>query len=445
MRRQMLALALLLLVVGALAGAPNQSRGQEFPTPRGQLGGHERLPTSVALPTPPVPSPTPTVPVTATPTATSTATAIATATATATPPPTTQPAGTPAVFSPPGERSPEEVAALVRPAVVTVVVTDDGRDPAVDLDGPLATASGFFFGAQGQIVTSAGAIGNASAVVVFLADGERRDAVVVGTDPPTDVALLRVEGVAPAPLPPAATAPLAGQTVVSIGTPEDLWAGSVERKTVLAVDQAPVGAQLATGVIGLDGDALPGIGGAPVVDLAGGVVGMRLESRSVVAAANPPPRLGGALPDRPRQPDAPRRGRPQEGGFGPGAGSGISFVTPTETVQRVAAALAVDGRVRHPYLGAILLQVTPTLAVERGLPSATGAIVEALEPDGPMAAAGGLVGDTLLAIDGEAIGPGRSIGAVLYSHRPGDSVRLTVGRGEQVLTLDFVLGQRPDA
>lgn len=445
MRRQTLALALLVLVFGALSGAPTQTRGQEFPTPPGQLGGRERLPTSVVLPTPPVPSPTPTIPVTATPAATTTATAAATATVTATPPPTTQPAGTPAVSSPPGERSPEEVAALVRPSVVTVVVTGDRRGPAVDLGGPPATASGFFFGAPGEIVTSAGAIGNASAVVVFLADGERRDAVVVGTDPPTDVALLRVESVAPAPLPPAATAPQAGQTIVSIGTPEDLWAGSVEQSTVLAVDQAPVGAQLATGVIGLDGDALPGIAGAPVVDLAGGVVGVRLAARSEVAAANLPARPGDALPDRPGQPDAPRRGGPRDEVFGPEAGSGISFAIPTETVQRSAAALAVDGRVGHPYLGAILLQVTPTLAVERGLPSATGAIVEALEPDGPMAAAGGLVGDTLLAIDGEAIGPGRSIGAVLYSHRPGDSVQLTVGRGELVLTLDLVLGQRPDA
>ena len=421
MRLVAIVLAVAAVLAGVLATTPGLTRGQEPPpTPRGRLGGPVPLELTPAVPSPsnPTPSPTPASP---TPSPT-------------TPPPTTTPeVGTPD-STPTGagvDRSVEEVVEMVRPALVTVVAGRPGGLLGTPTTEVTATGSGFFLDGGGHVVTAASVVGNGDAVSVILADGERRTARVVGADPLTDLAVLRVEGTAPAPLPLGDTTQLRpGQTVLAFGTPFGELPQTVSQGIVSGVGRTVPDGPLATGLVQLDAPTFPGAAGGPLVSLDGEVVGVQVMAISV----NRGERSGLPGIERPDLPVFPREER---------ATTGLSFATPAGTMDRVTKALIADGRVTYPFFGASLQPVTPAVAVERTLPSAAGALVLEVNADGPAARAGIEPGDVILALDGTSITSDHSFNALLFAHRPGDAVEATLRRGEDEMRVVVTLGDRP--
>ena len=430
MRLPLLLLALTIVLAGAAAGTGGTTSGQQVPTPRGHLGGPERLEPTPLLPTP-IPTPTPPPPATPSPSAspslpTSPATLVSEHTENA---------------------APEEVATLARPAVV-VVVAVDGQAPE-GTPSPArevaAVGSGFVFDAAGHVLTDAEVLGDRREVVIFLADGERRAAQVVGSDPLTGVAVLRVDGTPPPALPLTAAAPRPGETVVALGAPRGELPARVDVGSISAVGHAADPASAATALIRFDAPSLDGLGGGPVLNLRGGLVGMRL-ARPLLAAEwercwLPDIELPD-LPNLPDLPDAPPLPLPGVASDRPVASS---VAVPATTLDQVAADVIAEGRVRHPYLGVRLAAVTPRLAVERGMPEAGGGLILGVEPNGPAAVAGLRPDDVIVALDGERIDAERSFAALLFDRRPGDLVRLAVRRGNDEIEIDAVLGERPEA
>lgn len=425
--RRLIAIAVVafFLIVGH-SGGPNASLGQEVPTPRGQLGGREPLPPDALLPSPPVstPSPTSVPPATAPPPLSPTATPPGASTAT------------------PVSLAPEDVAARVRPMVATVVVLADGNisgTPSTN-QAAMTTGSGFFVDRLGHLVTSAGVVGDARTVVVVLADGAVRTGRVVGIDPFSGVAVVRVEGEVPVPLPIAERNPPAGQQVLVLGTPFGAWPQVVQTASVEAIGRLPTDVPASGSLLQLDARNMPGTAGGPVVNLAGEAVG-------VLVDGDPAERRVGL-------PDLPGLERPNRAGRSPRHNAGDrrqrqpteespSFAIPAETLRRVSQALIANRRVAHSFLGIGAQPVTPLLAAERGLPAALGLLIETVVPGGPAASAGLAVGDTLLSVDGEAIGPERDIASILDERPPGTVVRLIVSRDTAELTIEVVLGERP--
>lgn len=421
-------LTVAILIVAIVQTGPSPTRGQEPPTPRGQLGG----PPSLQM-TPPVPPQVPTPIASPSPLPTPSPTSV--------PPPTPVPASVSATATTdpiPSEMRVEDVVARIGPAVVTVLATQGGAGSGTPIAAVGDTGSGFFLDAAGHVVTAAEVVAGANAVEVVLADGERRPATLVATDPLTDLAVLRVDGAVPATAPLAAAAPQPGQSVLAFGTPLDTLPNSVSQGIVAATGRGLVDGPLAAGLIQHDAAVSVGFAGGPVVALSGEVVGVttRATGRTL-----PEPMLG--LPGI-DVPDVPIVGIDPSPPGANAATSGLSFAVPAATIARVAAALIADGRVAYPFFGASVQSVTPEVAAALGLPTVEGALVAELLPDGPAALAGIVAGDIVLALDGERITPQQSFGSLLFARVAGQTVEITVGRGGDELRIAVVLGERPE-
>jgi len=417
------AVAVVALVLGAGALPSPTAIGQEpFPTPRGQLGGPERLdPTPPFVPSPP-PPPTPTPP--PAPSPSPAASPAPAATASPSPTPADQADQADQAAGAAGDWT--QVAARVVPAVVTLEIVPPPPGPDLGPGGGPATAggSGFYVDEAGHVVTAAALVEGASSVAVLLPSGERRPAAVVGVDPLTGVAVLRADGAAPAVLSlDRAAEPAPGVEVLALGTAFGILPGTLERGLVSSVDRALPDGPPATRLIQHDGQILPGMAGGPVVDRAGAVVGLSL-----------PPRLAGLGGFPPGSPgDLP--------GLGPALDApGVGFAVPVATLARVVPDLIADGAVVYPYLGLSVEAAAPPAA--GGLPT-LGVQVAEVAPGGPADAGGVEPGDLLLAFAGQRVATPRDFTDLLFARRPGEAVELTVRRGDQEQTVAVTLGERP--
>jgi S1-C subfamily serine protease len=319
------------------------------------------------------------------------------------------------------------------PAVVNITSRTYAYDyfmRAIPQDG---TGSGFVYDAQGHIVTNYHVVANADAVSVTLADGEVYQAEIVGTDPSTDLAVLRIDAPhLPAPVPMGDSERLrVGQFVVAIGNPfgleRTLTVGVISSlgRVIESPDGRFIGEAIQT-----DAAVNPGNSGGPLLNLRGEVIGVNSQIIS------------------PSQ-----------------ASAGIGFAVSANTVQRVVPALISDGRYPHPWLGVEILDLSPGLAqvlrragveltVEQGV-----LVVEAVR-GGPAATAGvrggqrvvsiGNVrlpvgGDIIIALNGEPITSLQDLNVYLESEtRVGDTVTATIVRDGQEIDLEITLTERPD-
>lgn len=290
------------------------------------------------------------------------------------------------------------VAARAMPAVVTVMVQGAG--------GASGSGSGALVSADGTIVTNDHVIAPAASggsISVVLSSGESKDAVLVGTDPKTDLAVLRVEGSGLPTVPIGTPAALAvGQQVVALGAPLGL-SGTVTSGIVSALDrdiEAPVaggGSTVLVGTVQTDASINPGNSGGPLVDCAGRLVGIN----TVIATV------------------------PDAGGTAGGGNVGIGFAVPADTVHRIAGELASTGRATHPWHGLTLRQIPPGMLVTDTTDG--GLFVQAVAAGGPGERAGIHPGDVVLAISGT---PATTFanGQLLATASVGDPVELTVLR-----------------
>jgi putative serine protease PepD len=294
-----------------------------------------------------------------------------------------------------------DVVAQTSPSVVEITVG------AADSDNPfggggVAQGSGFVYDEAGHVITNQHVVGDAQSASVRFPDGSVHDAEVVGTDPSTDLAVLRVD--APAsllePLELANSDELAvGDGVIAIGSPygldQSVTAGIVSalHREISAPNNFAIDDAIQT-----DAAINHGNSGGPLLDLSGRVVGVnaQIESES-------------------------------------GGNDGVGFAIPSNTVERIATALIADGEVEHAYLGVSL----------GSSDEEEGARVTDVRAGTPAAEGGLLAGDVITAVGGETVADSDDLRRLIDSRSPGDELELRVRRGGETVTVDVELGLRP--
>ena len=295
--------------------------------------------------------------------------------------------------------------------------------------GGSATGSGFVIDEEGHVITNNHVVDGASAVSVKLGDSETSyDAEVVGTDPATDIALLKVDAPADAfhPLRLGRSADLeVGDPVVAIGNPFGLDR-TVTSGIVSALQrdiQAPNGFSISH-VIQTDAAINPGNSGGPLINAEGAVIGINAQIAT-----------GGG-----------------------GGNVGIGFAIPIDTLRANLEQLKETGEVEHAFIGISGGTVTPELAKALNLPVSQGVIVQTVVKDGPADKAGLQAGSTSATIDGEEVRLGGDIITevdgekvksmdemieLIQESKPGDELTLTILRGDQEKSVDVTLGTQP--
>jgi S1-C subfamily serine protease len=298
--------------------------------------------------------------------------------------------------------------------------------------GGIATGSGFLIDTEGHIVTNNHVVEESDKVEVKLGSSDTTyDAEVVGSDPATDVALLKVDAPADS-LHPLALADSSkvevGEPVVAIGNPFGLDR-TVTAGIVSAIQrqiQAPNGFSISH-VIQTDAAINPGNSGGPLIDSSGRVIGINSQI--------------------------------QTGGGGNG-NVGIGFAVPINTAREVVQQIEQHGEVKHAYLGISGGSITPDLAKALKLPVEEGVLVNEVVKGGPADQAGVKAGDTsatiegasfrlggdvITEVDGKKVGGMEDVINVVNSASPGDKMALTVDRDRDVKRIVVTLGVRPDS
>lgn len=295
----------------------------------------------------------------------------------------------------------------VEPAVVTVV-TDLNTRSAGEVQ---ASGSGVIISQDGHIITNNHVVEGASSVSVIYEDGTRTNATIVGTDPVTDIAVLKVNDKVPTYVPFGDSNALQlGEWVIAIGSPLGNYRGSVTVGVVSGLNRSVDGTQQ-EGLIQTDAAINHGNSGGPLINLAGQIVGIN----TLVVRES----VGGA---------------PAEG---------LGFAVPSNIVRAVAEQLIARGKIEYPFIGISYQEVTPQLASELGLAAKNGVLIQQITAGSPAARAGLQMRDVVTAIDNKAIDENTSLRSLLFQYHVGDTVTLTVERGGQPLQVKVTLVARP--
>ena len=289
------------------------------------------------------------------------------------------------------------------PAGAANRVYDSAGPGVVSIQVGSASGTGFVIRADGTIVTNAHVVGDAdTATVRFNDSGRLVKADVLGTDPSSDLAALRVDpgsvdNLRPLPLANSERVRV-GDQVIAIGHPFGLdrtaTAGIVSG--VGREIQAPDGFQIEE-AIQTDAPINPGNSGGPLLDIRGRVIGVN----SQIATG------------------------------GNQGNVGIGFAVSANTVRDVIPRLARGETIRRPYLG-----VTTT-------PDSRGAGVVQVAPAGPAADAGVQGGDVITSVDGRSVSDPEDVSEAISGKRPGDQVRVEIVRDGEPRTITVTLGTRP--
>jgi S1-C subfamily serine protease len=269
-----------------------------------------------------------------------------------------------------------------------------------------AAGSGFLFTPDGLIITNAHVIENAARIAVRLSDGHVCDADLVGRDPATDLAVLRVSG---GPFPWISLADSStvrvGQVAIALGNPYGFQC-SVTSGVVSALGRTlrSKSGRLIDDVIQTDAALNPGNSGGPLVTTAGQVIGV---NTAIILPAQ-----------------------------------GLCFAIASNLVRYVASTLLRDGRVRRSYIGVAgeRTVVPRRLARQHHLQSATGVRVAAIEPNSPAAAAGVREGDLIVRFDDHCTSGVDELHRLLDGDRIGRPARLSLLRGPDLCVVTIVPG-----
>ena len=323
----------------------------------------------------------------------------------------------------------------VNPGVVAIHVLSS------DSMGSSSLGSGFVIDTEGHIVTNYHVVQGASELEVDFPSGYKTRAEILGTDPDSDIAVLKVD------VPAEELAPISlgdsdqlmvGQTVVAIGNPHGLYGtmtvGIISSlgRTMQSLHEAPGGAYFtAGGIIQTDAAINPGNSGGPLLNLDGEIIGVNVAIQSATFDSS---------------------GQP--------VNSGIGFTIPINIVKRVVPHLIADGYYNYPYIGIGSLpggELTLIQQEELGLPQSTGVYILDVSSDSPAETAGlrganrdenngflPLGGDLIIAIDDTEVRNFNDLITYLSMHKsPGDVIILTVLRDGDETQIELTLGERP--
>jgi S1-C subfamily serine protease len=289
-----------------------------------------------------------------------------------------------------------------------------------------ATGSGFVLDKDGYILTNAHVVEGAGDVTVRFGESNAIDAKIVGSDPSTDIALLKVDPgkakLIPLTLGDSSKVEV-GDPAIAIGNPFG-FDRTVTTGIISALQrqiQAPNGFTI-DHVIQTDASINPGNSGGPLLDGRGRVIG--INSQIATGGSN------GSV--------------------------GIGFAVPIDTAKAVIPQLKKHGRIERAYLGVTTAPVDSQVAEDLNLPAKEGALVQSVVPGGPADKAGlragrtetseGLVvgGDLIVEVDGKKIHQPEDVAAAIADNRPGQVIVVRFYRGESLKTVRVKLGTRPN-
>lgn len=338
-----------------------------------------------------------------------------------------------------GALSLQEIYASDAPGVVQVTSTATiqlrrsqwfGNSFVPGTETQRSLGSGFVIDKAGYIVTNYHVIAEAKSIHVSFSNSDSMKAKIVGTDPSTDIALLKVKASS------RALKPLAlgnsddvqvGDQVAAIGNPlgydRSISAGIISalQRSLRAADGSPIDRVIQTDALVNGGNS-----GGPLLNAQGEVIG--------VTAA-----VGGNWGGTPRN-------------------TGISFAIPSNTVQDVVAQLKAHGRVDHPVLGVIGRSITDAMEKQFQLPVRRGILVERILPGSGAELAGlqggsspavvegesyRLGGDVIVKAGGQAVASTEQLREIVSQHEPGDTLSIDFYRGSELRSVDVKLGRQP--
>jgi S1-C subfamily serine protease len=308
---------------------------------------------------------------------------------------------------------------------VVEITTTLGQSSPMGEQQARGQGSGFVFDAQGNIVTNQHVVDGAQTVSVRFWDGSTYEATVVGSDPSTDLAVVKVDAPAEMLTPLAlgdSTQLSVGEGVVALGSPFGLE-GTLTSGVVSALNREMTSPNNFTISNSIQTDAAinHGNSGGPLLNAAAEVVGVNTQIRS------------------------------ESGGS-----DGIGFAVPSSTVSSIVPQIIASGSVEHAYLGVGVASLSESVAGELGVPA--GAMVTEVRQGTPAAEAGlraadgsAMVdgqsyptgGDVITAVEGTAIADGADLQAAIDAKRPGDTVSITYTRDGAGTTIQVSLGTRP--
>ncbi len=272
----------------------------------------------------------------------------------------------------------------------------------------LGLGSGVIISADGVLLTNNHVVEGASDIEVQLSDGRQAQARLIGTDPETDLAVLKIEltGLPVIPLGDAANLQV-GDAVLAIGNPFNVGQ-TVTSGIVSALGRSQLGINTFENFIQTDAAINPGNSGGALVDGDGRLVGINTAIFS---------RSGGSL--------------------------GIGFAIPVDVARQVAAALLQDGMVARGWIGVQTRELTPELAEALKLGDAKGVLVGGVVNDAPAAKAGIKPGDVLTRIGNRAVATPAELLASVAALKPRSQVEVGVQRAGKAMSFSLGVGQRP--
>jgi serine protease Do len=267
--------------------------------------------------------------------------------------------------------------------------------------------SGFFISADGYAVTNNHVVDKATNVQVKLDDGKTYDARVIGTDPRSDLALIKVDGRNDFPYAKLSEkSPRIGDWVLAVGNPFGL--GGTVTAGIVSARSRDIGAGPYDDFIQIDAPVNKGNSGGPTFDVDGNVIGVNTAI------------------------------------FSPSGGSvGIAFAIPSETVRTVVMQLKDHGSVTRGWIGVQIQPVTSEIADSLGLKKSEGALVAEAQANGPAAKAGISSGAVITSVNGAAVTDARDLAKKIGGMAPGASVKLGVIEKGSEKTVTLTLGELP--
>jgi serine protease Do len=274
----------------------------------------------------------------------------------------------------------------------------------------IALGSGFIVDPSGYVVTNNHVVGDAGKVEVILQDKTKYTAKIVGRDPKTDLAVLKIKANKPLPYVTFgdSSAAQVGDWVMAVGNPFGLG-GTVTTGIISArgrdINEGPY-----DDFLQIDAPINRGNSGGPTFNLEGQVIGIN----TAIYSPN-----GGSV--------------------------GIGFAVPSNAAKTIVAQLEQRGKIIRGWLGVQIQEVTPPIAASLGLKSDHGALVAVVTPDGPAARAGLQQGDVVLSFDGKDVDQLHDLPRLVAGAAPGRDATVTVWRDGHKTDLVAKLGEMPDS
>lgn len=302
------------------------------------------------------------------------------------------------------------VAEQVVPSVVNVSVSQVQTDfLGRQFSAEISNGSGVVISEDGYILTNFHVIEGGDTFVVT-AGADDYDATVVGTDPSSDLAVIKIQATGLKAIKIGDSSKVkVGQWIMAVGSPfgleKSVTSGIVSALKRSETMQAATGASIYSNMIQIDAAINPGNSGGALVDSDGRLIGINTLIQSTS-----------------------------------GSSAGVGFAIPVNYAMDIAEQLIETGTAVHPYLGISMISVNEMVAEEYGLTTDSGVFIADVLVDSPAQLGGIQRGDVIVRLADEAIGSADDLLISLRDHRPGEKVEVEIVRGTETISVDVVLG-----